>query len=506
MGKIKNKSPLNGQQLNTYNQASTEEIETAYQHAKNAFNTWKNKSVQDRSKYLTNIRQVISNDLDNIINTIVQDTGKAEVEALITDILVSLDLIKYYEQQAEEILADKKRSSPGLWLRNKSYVSYQPYGVVAVIGPWNFPVQLTLVPAISALIAGNTVLLKPSEITPEIGALLKKIFNQAGLPSNVIQVLQGGAAVGQKLVDLQPDKIFFTGSVATGKKIMQQAAANLTPIELELGGKDPMIILKDADLERAVEGAVYGAFSNSGQLCVSIERIYVAEEIYDKFVDAVVQRVRNLRVGQGKNVDLGAITYPEQLDIIKEHLTDAQHKGAKLETEWELEDYFLKPIVLTDVTHEMKVMQEETFGPVLTIMPFSSSEEAVSLANDSQYGLNSSVWSTDLEKAQAIAKQLEVGNCYINDVVKNIGNPALPFGGVKQSGIGRYHGPEGLYSFTQPQAIMVSKNQQPEINWFPYSEQLYSLVKSLIKINHSQQRLGEKLKSLLSLVKNYFKS
>lgn len=504
MNKIKNKSPLTGEQLNTYNPATDEEIETAYQQAKTAYSSWKNTSVQERSKYLTKIRQVISNDLDQIVKTIVQDTGKAEVEALITDLSVSLDLIKYYEKNAENILADEKRTSPWVWLRNKSYVRHKPYGVVAVIGPWNFPVQLALVPAISALIAGNTVLLKPSEITPEVGALLEKIFNQAGLPPNVIQVLQGGAAVGEKMLTTSLDKIFFTGSVATGKKIMQQAAANLTPVELELGGKDPMIVLKDANLTRAVEGAVYGAFSNSGQLCVSIERVYVAEEIYDEFVTAVVNRVQDLRVGQGKNVDLGAITYPEQLKVIKEHLTAAQNKGATLKTEWELDNYFLEPIVITDVTHEMKIMQEETFGPVLAIMPFSSQQEAISLANDSQYGLNSSVWSADLDQAQSIAAQLEVGNCYINDVVKNIGNPDLPFGGVKQSGIGRYHGPEGLYSFTQPQAIMVSKNKEPEINWFPYSEKLYSLVKSLIRINHSQQSLGSKLKSLLSLLKNYF--
>ena len=365
---------------------------------------------------------------------------------------------------------------------------------------------MALIPTISAIIAGNTVLLKPSEVTPQVGAVLQDIFNKTELPPHVIQILQGGAEVGQQLINEQPDKIFFTGSVNTGKKIMKQAAANLIPVELELGGKDPMIVLEDADLERAVEGAVYGAFSNSGQLCVGIERLYVAEEIYEEFIELLISRVKKLRVGQGKDVDLGAITYPEQLETIKEHLSDAQDKGATMKTKWELNDYFLKPIVLTDVTHEMKVMQEETFGPILAAMPFSSRKEAVRLANDSNYGLNSSIWSQNIKHAQKIAEQLEVGNCYINDVVKNIGNPDLPFGGVKQSGIGRYHGPEGLYSFSQQKSIMISKNSKNEINWFPYSEKLYYLIKSLITSNHSQQNLFAKLKSLIKLGKKYIKS
>lgn len=506
MKKIKNKSPLDNRLLNTYYPASEEEIKTAYFQAQTAYKDWQSKTLNHRIKYLTKIRKVISNNLDEIVETVVEDTGKAEVEALVTDILVSLDIIKYYEKNAAQILADEKRSSPGLWLRNKSYISYEPYGVVAIIAPWNFPIQLALVPAISALVAGNAVLLKPSEITPEVGALLEKIFTQAELPPNLIQILQGGAEVGHELINTKPDKIFFTGSVETGKKIMKQAAADLIPVELELGGKDPMIILEDANLKRAVEGAVYGAFSNSGQLCVSIERVYVAQEIYEEFVTKIMARVQKLRVGTGKDVDLGTITYPEQLKVIKEQLKDAKAKGAQIKTEFDLNNYFLNPIVVTNVNHNMRLMQEESFGPILAIMPFSSQQEAVKLANDSKYGLNSSVWSADLTQAKAIAQQLDVGNCYINDVVKNIGNPDLPFGGVKQSGIGKYHGAEGLYSFSQAKSIMINKNKQREINWFPYSEKLYLLVKLLIIIKHSGKSLLTKLKSLLAIGKEYIDS
>ena len=213
MKKIKNKSPLDNRLLNTYYPASKEEIKTAYFQAQTAYKDWQSKTLNHRIKYLTKIRKVISNNLDEIVETVVEDTGKAEVEALVTDILVSLDIIKYYEKNAAQILADEKRSSPGLWLRNKSYISYEPYGVVAIIAPWNFPIQLALVPAISALVAGNAVLLKPSEITPEVGALLEKIFTQAELPPNLIQILQGGAEVGHELINTKPDKIFFTGSV-----------------------------------------------------------------------------------------------------------------------------------------------------------------------------------------------------------------------------------------------------------------------------------------------------
>lgn len=497
---FKNINPATEKVLSEYDLADEKEIKEKMTLAKDTFQQRKNEMIAKRIKYLKEIRKVLVNDFTAIVEDIVVDTGKVDVEALMTDILPTLDLIKYYENNTAAILNRDKRKTPLFLFNNKSYVEYMPLGVVLVIAPWNFPLQLSLVPAITALAAGNTVIIKPSEVTPLVGEVLESIIKKARLPKGMLQVVQGGAEVGQKLINQQPDKIFFTGSVATGRKIMGQAAKNLIPVELELGGKDAMIVCKDCNFERAVEAAVYGAFANTGQLCVSVERLYVAEEIYQDFVQAVVERTKELRVGSGKNSDLGAMTYPGQIEIIKEQLTDAQNKGAEILTEIKEEGQFFHPVVLTDVSHEMKVMTEESFGPLLPIMPVKNISQAIEYANDSSYGLNASVWSGNQAQAEDIARQLETGNVYINDVVKNIGNPHLPFGGVKNSGIGRYHGPEGLYSFSESKSVMVNKNKAKELNWFPYSEELYGLLSEIIKINYGTESLFKKAKRFVKLL------
>ncbi len=498
---LTNINPATQEVIAEYNIASDKEIKDKMSLAKKCFNENKDKKITSRLDYLQKIRAVITSDFSNIVKDIVADTAKVDVEALMTDILPTLDLIKYYEKNAASILKRDKRKTPLFLFNNKSYLEYMPLGVVLIIAPWNFPLQLALVPAITALAAGNTVVIKPSEVTPLVGEIIKEIVKKAQLPEGMLQIVQGGGEVGQKLIAQQPDKIFFTGSVATGKKIMGQAAKNLIPVELELGGKDAMIVCEDCNFERAVEAAVYGAFANTGQLCVSVERLYVAEEIYQKFVEAVVERTKELRVGSGKDSDLGAMTYSGQIDIIKKQLVDAQDKGAKVLTEIKEEGQFFHPVVLTDVSHKMKVMTEESFGPLLPIMPVKDISQAIEYANDSPYGLNASVWSGNQAQAEDIAQQLETGNVYINDVVKNIGNPHLPFGGVKDSGIGRYHGPEGLYSFSNLKSVMINKNKAKELNWFPYSEKLYDLLAEIIKINYGTESIFKKIKRLVKILK-----
>ncbi|WP_018248884.1 aldehyde dehydrogenase family protein [Orenia marismortui] len=494
-------NPINGKVNGVYPKATINEIKAAKIKAKQAFGLWRSSSLEDRIECIRRIKELLINDLEEIIQRVVADTGKVNLEALMSDILPTLEIIKYYEKNAKKILEPQKRKNSLLFFNHQSYVEYKPLGIVAIISPWNFPLQLSLVPAISALLAGNVVLLKPSEITPLVGNLIQEIVIKAKMPANLIQVLQGGADTGEQLIKAEPDKIFFTGSVVTGKKIMAKAAENLIPVELELGGKDPMIVFADANFNRAVEATVYGAFANTGQYCVSIERVYVEESIYNEFVSAVVARTNKLKVGSGLNSDIGAITYPKQLEVIKRHISDAVAKGAELMTEIKQQGNFFSPIVLKDVNHEMLVMQEETFGPVVAIMPFKGEIEAINLANDSDYGLNSSVWSNDLNKAKRVVNKLKVGNNYINDVLKNIGNPDLPFGGVKNSGIAKYHGPEGLHSFSIETAVSINKSRrEKEFNFFPYSSKLYNLIKEFILINYSDISLAKKLKGMIKII------
>jgi acyl-CoA reductase-like NAD-dependent aldehyde dehydrogenase len=471
-----------------------------------AFAAWKQTTLKDRLTRVRRLRLNIAESLDDIVNAITAATGKTPVEAMMADILPTLDIFKYYESNAEAILAPRSVKTPFSYQHAYSYVSYKPLGVVLVIAPWNYPFQLAMVPLVSALIAGNTVILKPSEITPSLGELIGNLCGEAGFPRDVVQTVSGDGAVGAKLIDQKPDKIFFTGSAATGKKIMAQAANYLIPVDLELGGKDPMIVFEDADLERAANAAMYGAFANSGQVCVSVERLYVQDTVYDRFSAMLVDKTKSVKVGLDVNADMGAITMPRQIEIIEAQVRDAQSKGAKLRIPYKKEGDFIYPTILTDVNHAMTIMTEETFGPVLPVMPFKTEEEAIRLANDSVYGLNASVWSVDLEKAKRVASQIDTGNCAINDVLKNIGNPYLPFGGVKHSGFARYHGPEGLRTFCQQMSVMVYTGKaKTEINWFPYSKELYDQLKTFLRMIHGTIGLAEKIRAIIGAIKFFRK-
>jgi len=494
------RSPVTGEILKTFTRPAPQEIDRAIERARTGSRLWKEKSIKERLFFLSNLRKIIIQNLDVIVENITESTGKVVAEAFMTDILPTLDIMTYYKKNAEKILRPKKRRSSFIFRKHSSYLEYSPIGVILVISPWNCPFQLSLVPLVTALVAGNAVILKPSELVPLVGELIGSLCQKAGIPPDVVQVIQGGKEVGEHLIGAVPDKIFFTGSFATGKKIMEEAGRRMIPVELELGGKDPMIVFADSDFERAVRGAVYGAFANSGQLCVSVERLYVEEPIYEKFVEGVLGELKNLRLGTGMEADIGVITNPCQVQIMEEQIKDALEKGAKLLTGIRKEGSFFHPIVLKDVNHDMKIMKEETFGPVLPVMPFKKEEEAISLANYSIYGLNSSVWTRDRKKAKRVVRKLEVGNAYINDVVKNIGNPYLPFGGVKKSGFGRYHGPEGLYTFSTSKAVMVNRSKKrKELNWFPFSKELVEIVQRLISTLYGDMRPLGKFKNFFSL-------
>ena len=451
-----------------------QDIPSMYAAAEQAFRDWGSKTVKERLVFFRRLRLVIVEELEQTTGIISTDTGKVPMDALVSDIMPVLDFLKSLEKEAEGVLGPQKAKTPIVLIGKKSSVEYIPRGRVLIISPWNYPFQLTMIPIISALIGGNCVISKPSEVTPQVGLFMEKLFEKAGFPEGVIQFVFGGKEAGEALVSSKPDYIFFTGSVATGRIIAQQAAKNLIPITLELGGKDPMIVCEDANLERAAKGAVWGAFTNSGQVCMSVERLYVHERVYEQFVGLVKKEVEMLTQGTSTEDDVGSMTFSKQLDIVKAHVDDALEKGANLisgtaPNEWKQDTMFLEPMVLTNVTSDMEIVTEETFGPILPIMPFSDESEAIRMANSTQYGLNASVWSQDLPKAKKIASRLVSGAVTINDVIITVANHHLPFGGAKNSGIGRYHGKEGLRIFCHEKAVMIDRGSKTsEIQWYPY--------------------------------------
>jgi len=481
-------NPATGEPIQEIRETTSEETTAAMHRARAAFLHWGQTSVAERVQWMRRLREHLVDHAASISHTIAVCTGKVDHEALMTEVFTVADAIHHYEQSAEKTLGTKPVTTPLLFWGSQSYLEYKPMGVIAVISPWNFPFQLAMIPVVSALLAGNCVLLKPSEVTAGVGVLMEEIFGAIGLPENVVQVLHGGREVGSALVQARPDKIFFTGSVATGKKIMSVAAEHLIPVDLELGGKDPMIVFADSDLERASDAAVWGAFTNAGQVCMSVERVYVEQSVYGEFLRKVLTKTLALRMG----VDYGSMTFPAQVDIVESHLRDALEKGAQIECGGErLQEgtLYFAPTILTGVDHSMLVMQEETFGPLMPIMSFQSEAEVIHLANDTPYGLNASVWSTDLSKAKRVASHLISGNVCINDVITTVANPHLPFGGVKHSGMGRYHAEIGLQTFCHQTSVMASQGgRKREINWYPYTPTKAEAISTLTRLLYGKSR------------------
>jgi acyl-CoA reductase-like NAD-dependent aldehyde dehydrogenase len=468
--------------------ATLEQVHQAVAKARQAFQVWKTRSLRERVEYLYAARDWLIDHKDEVIDIICSETGKPRTEALMAEVFYCCDALTFYAKNAEKFLQDDHRSLH--LLKNKRvYVSYQPLGVVGIVSPWNYPFTLTLGEAIPALVAGNAVIIKPSEITPLSGMLASRVFREVGLPEGVMQTLCGYGEVGAALVDTC-DMIAFTGSVETGKKVAMRAAQRLIPVLLELGGKDPMIVLKDADVERAANACVWGAFSNSGQLCISVERVYAEAPIYDKFVEKVVTKAKALRQGREERygmVDIGSMTMPEQIEIVERHVKDAVQKGARILTggkrNAQLSGYFYEPTVLVDVDHTMSIMREETFGPVLPIVRVNSAEEALRLANDSIYGLGASVWTGDKRQGTQLARQLEAGNVCVNDCIANYMAIEAPYGGMKESGLGRRHGECGIRQFCQSQTILIDRfGLKKEPFWYPYSEKMALLIERSMRL------------------------
>jgi succinate-semialdehyde dehydrogenase/glutarate-semialdehyde dehydrogenase len=468
--------------------ATPDDVREAVERARKAQVEWAAKSFEERGRYLRRARDLLVDRTDAIADVICRDTGKPRLEALTTEILGACDSLTWYAKHAQRLLRDEKKSLH-LMKTKKLVLSYRPMGVVGIITPWNFPFVLSLNPAVQALMAGNAVVLKPSELTPFVGLALAQLFQDAGLPEGVFQVVTGDGSTGAALVDAGCDKISFTGSVRTGRKIAEACGRALIPCTLELGGKDPMIVCDDADLERAARGAVWGAFANAGQVCISTERVYVVAPLAQAFTERVVELTRELRQGpeQDGDVDVGAITSQAQLEIIERQVADAVAKGARVLTGGRrnpaYEGLFFEPTVLADVTHEMAIMREETFGPCLPIQVVRDEEEALALANDSSFGLQASVWTRDSWKGKRLANRLNAGGVVVDDVLVTYGIAESPFGGVKDSGIGRVNGELGLKSYCHVQSVVLPRLRgKRELLWYPYDAKSLALVRRALRL------------------------
>ena len=420
---------------------------------------WEARGAKGRAKVLARYAVWLGEHRTEIEELLIKETGKSAVDAA-QEVPLLIMIASYYIKTMEQALAPETRpaSLPFLSIKKVS-VHYRPRAVVGIIAPWNYPVANALMDAIGALAAGCAVLLKPSERTPLTAELLLRGWLDAGAPE-VLALAQGAREVSEAVID-NSDYIQFTGSSATGVKVMERAARRLTPVSLELGGKDPMIVLEDADIDLAAHAAVWGAMFNAGQTCVSVERVYVLESVYEQFVDTVVRDVQNLKMGAGEGYDFGALIDESQLAVTERHVADAKAKGARVLTGGERRSgagSFYPPTVLVDVDHSMACMTEETFGPTLPIMKVASVDEAIRLANDSPYGLSAAVFSKDIDRAKAVAMQLDCGAVNINDVISNLMCTTAPMGGWKTSGIGvRFGGAEGLRKYCRQETVVAPR-------------------------------------------------
>lgn len=446
-------NPTNGEVIGEIEKTSIKRISALVKNSKDAQIKWANLSILERISYFTKLKNELIKSKRELSELIKTEQGKPLVEAKI-EIDDCIETINYYSKNAENFLRDEDIDA-----NNKKV--YQPLGVVAVISPWNYPFSTPFWAIIPALISGNSIIFKPSEEVPYTGLKIKELFNKAGFPKGVFEVIFGDKNESEELVKSDIDMVSFTGSVETGKSIMKNSSRKLHKVSLELGGKDPAIVCEDADLGLASEGIVWGAFSNSGQVCTSVERVFVHESVYDKFVSLIIEETRKLQPEK----DFGPVINKKLMNKIESHIKDAKDKKAKIIFGGKRQGNFYLPTILTNVTNNMKIMQEETFGPVLPIMTFKDLYEAIKLANSTKYGLGASVWTKDEKKGISIAKQIQSGIVWINDV--NIPYHNCPWGGVKYSGFGKVLSKEGLLEFVNIKHINFGNDSKRDW-WYPY--------------------------------------
>lgn len=472
--------PSTGETIARFESCMPSEMPAIFERARAAQREWAQQPIRERAAALRRLRNAIFDSRDEIAGIISRETGKPHVEAVFAEIILALDTADFLARRAPQWLRPERVPHHSIAVKAKSgRLEYEPLGVVAIISPWNYPFAIPMAQVIAALAAGNAVVLKPSELTPATGAIIGEIAERAKLPENLVRIVQGAGEVGGALIDAVPDKVFFTGSVETGRKIAEACAAQPIPSVLELGGKDAMIVLADADLEIASSAAVWGSFMNCGQACLSVERVYVEQSIVAQFTGLCVVKTKKLRLGPPSDPDaeVGPMIRARQLERVERQLREAIAGGAKIltggERRTELGPTFFEPAVITSVDHSMELMREETFGPVLAIRAVASAAEAVALANDSPFSLSASVWTRDAQAARKISSQLRAGSVMINDVASYYGISEAPHGGRGASGWGRTHSRLGFLEMVHAKYIDIDRLPRVAKSWwYGYSAEL----------------------------------
>jgi acyl-CoA reductase-like NAD-dependent aldehyde dehydrogenase len=487
-------NPATGEILRELESSGDSEVCAAVKKARAVQPSWAGMGTRKRLRIVREFQRLLHAGKSEMARLITSETGKPYAEALTTEVMVVLDAAGFLVRNAYGLLRDEWVPHGNLAMKTKSgMIVREPHGVVGIVSPWNYPFSIPATESLAALVAGNAVVLKPSELTSMTGLALGRLLHKAGVPETVVQVVVGDGATGAALMASPIDKLVFTGSVVTGKKVAQAAAARLLPVVLELGGKDPMIVLEDADLDVASSAAVWGAFVNAGQACLSVERCYVHESLYDPFVAACVEKTQKLRVGNGADPasDVGPMIHDRQVRIVEAQVGEARDRGARIMTGGrrmtELGTNFYAPTVLMDVTHGMAIMREETFGPVLPVMSFQSDEEAVRLANDSEFGLAASVWTRNRSRGEAIARRVNAGSVMVNDALSCFGISEAPHGGVKASGLGRTHGKFGLEEMVRVKYIDSDRTPgMKKVWWYGYGERFARQMESFLDMQFAR--------------------
>jgi acyl-CoA reductase-like NAD-dependent aldehyde dehydrogenase len=502
--KVSSRNPATGELLGELDCASESDVHAAVARAKAAQPAWADLGLRRRIAILREFQARLHARKSEIAAAITREAGKPLAESLLTEVLIVLDAARFLIDNAFRLLRDEPlpHGSLATKLKRGSLIR-EPYGVIGIISPWNYPFSIPATESLAALIGGNAVVLKPSELTPLVALELASLLHDSGIPRDVFQVIIGDGTAGAALVASGIDKLVFTGSVTTGKRIAAAAAERLLPVVLELGGKDPMLVLEDADIDVASSAAVWGAFVNAGQACLSVERCYVHRRLYESFAQTCAKKATQLRVGNGMdtNTDVGPMIHERQLRIVEAHVEDAKAKGARVLAGGkrlpELGPSFYAPTVLMNVTQDMRIMREETFGPVLPITAFGDDDEAIRLANDSEYGLAASIFTRDARRGERLARRIHAGTVMINDAVSCFGICEAPHGGVKASGIGRTHGRFGLDEMVRIKYLDTDlAPSMKKIWWYGYGENFRRQMEGFLDLQFARQ-LGMRLKGAL---------
>lgn len=489
---IEVRNPANGEKIGEVKSYSVEEAQEAVTRARKAQRRWEAVGIDERARVIRRFRDVLLDRAEEVCELITRENGKVLQESFQMEVFPIVDLASYFASRAKEILAPR-RINLHLLKHRRSYLHYRPRGVVLIISPWNFPFSIPFGEVVMALLAGNAVVLKPASLTPLIALKGRELFDEAGLDADLFQVIPCSGRTAYQLIGDGVSYVNFTGSTGVGIQVSEACGRHLIPCSMELGGKDPAIVLPDADLDIVTGSLVWGAFANAGQVCASIERAYVHESLYDEVVRRVVEKVQRMKVGDGlvDGTDMGPMTDPGQLDVVVRQVEDALARGGKALTggkRLEGPGQFYPPTVLVDVTDDFEAVKEETFGPTLPIMKYRSVEEAIERANGSIYGLDAYVYGRDREEMKRVAERLEAGTVMVNETLFTHACPETPWGGVKKSGIGRVHSDDGMRDLCI--SYHVNEETIPTAKWSPfwqpYSQKMYqALLGASRALNHS---------------------